>query len=162
MDDIIATNACGNTEQGANSPKVHPILCADYEKGICACYFLSMSRYGYSFTTAADGKLARDALKMKALDVLITDNQMLCPASLKCVLKVGLQLQELVIKGGSSNVELFLDHANERFQVDQLLQETLGLTALVDIVEHFVSTHHRISYVSESIRAEPVNETGKS
>jgi hypothetical protein len=29
-------------------------------------------------------------------------------------------------------------------------------------VEHFVSTHHRISYVSESIRAEPVNETGKS
>jgi DNA-binding NtrC family response regulator len=143
MNELIAKNTNGNSsEPGTNRPRVHRILCADDEKSICAWYFRALSRHGYSVTTVADGKLAWEALENETFDLLITDNQMPCLTGEELVLKVRQHGLELPIILASSQLDFFLDPANEWLQVDQLLQKPFSLPRLINTVERVLHRHH--------------------
>jgi DNA-binding NtrC family response regulator len=142
MNELIGKNANGNSELGTNRPRVHRILCADDEKAICTCYFRALSRYGYSVTTVANGKLAWEALENETFDLLITDNQMPCLTGEELVLKVRQHGLKLPIICASSQLDFFLDPANEWLQVDQLLQKPFNLPKLMDTVERVLRRRH--------------------
>lgn len=139
MNELVAQNACCNPELGANRSQVHRILCADDDKAICSCYFRALSRYGYRVTTVADGKLAWDVLENETFDLMITDNQMPCLTGEELVLKVRRHWMELSIILASSQLDFFLDPANEWLQVDQLLQKPFSL---INTVECVLRRHH--------------------
>ena len=142
MNELIAKNVCGNPEPEASRPSAPRILCADDEQAICACYFTVLSRYGYSVTTVANGKLAWEALENETFDLLITDNQMPCLTGEELVLKVRQHGLELPIICASSQLDFFLDPANEWLHVDQLLQKPFSLPKLMDTIERVVRRHH--------------------
>jgi CheY-like chemotaxis protein len=142
MNESIVKSACDNPELGANRPRVHQILCADDEQAICACYFRALSRSGYSVTMVANGKLAWEALENETFDLLITDNQMPCLTGEELVLKVRQHGLELPIILASSQLDFFLDPANEWLQVDQLLQKPFSLPELMDTVKRVLHRHH--------------------
>jgi CheY-like chemotaxis protein len=142
MNEPFAKNACGNPEPGAKRPRVRRILCADDEQAICACYFKALSRSGYSVTTVADGKLTWEALENETFDLLITDNQMPCLTGEELVLKVRQHGLKLPIILASSQLDFFLNPANEWLQVDQLLQKPFTLPILINTVERVLHRHH--------------------
>jgi CheY-like chemotaxis protein len=90
----------------------------------------------------ANGKLAWEALENEMFDLLITDNQMPCLTGEELVLKVRQHGQELPIICASSQLDFFLDPANEWLHVDQLLQKPFSLPKLMDTVERVVRRHH--------------------
>ena len=142
MNELIGKNANGNSELGTNRPRVYRILCADDEQAICAWYFRALSRSGYSVTMVADGKLAWDALENGTFDLLITDNQMPCLTGEELVFKVRQHGLKLPIICASSQLDFFLDPANEWLQIDQLLQKPFSLPKLMDTVERVLRRHH--------------------
>jgi two-component system alkaline phosphatase synthesis response regulator PhoP len=142
MNESIAKNTRGCPEPEANHPSAPRILCADDEQAICACYFGALLHSGYSVTTVANGKLAWEALENETFDLLITDNQMPCLTGEELVLKVRQHGLKLPIIFASSQLDVFLDPANEWLQVDQLLQRPFSLPKLINTVERVLHRHH--------------------